>query len=261
MTDPTAPRPGNDYVQSFARGLAVIRSFGPGAPAQTVGDVAGRTGLTRAAARRILMTLEGLGYVAAEGREFRLTPRILDLGYAYLSSLPTWELGHGVLEDLVERTGEAGSAAVLEEDDIVFVMRVAARQMMSINISVGSRLPAWCTSMGRMLMAGLGDEAVRERLRRSEIRPLTARTLTDAERIAGEVARAREQGWCLVDQELEEGLVSLSAPVFDRAGRTVAALNLSAQAARTSAQAMVRSRLPALREAAQRLSGLLQSAR
>ena len=147
-------RPGDSYVQSFARGLAVIRSFSTAAPRQTLTEVAGRTGLTRAGARRILLTLQTLGYVASDGRLFSLTPRILDLGFAYLSSMPMWNVAEPVMEALVEQVKESCSAAVLEGSDIMYVLRVSTRKIMRNSLGVGSRLPACCTSMGRVLLAG-----------------------------------------------------------------------------------------------------------
>src|SRR2546426_3374624 len=141
-----SPRPGDTYVQSFARGLQVIRSFSAQSPQQTLSEVAQRTGLTRAGARRILLTLEGLGYVRCQGRQFSLAPRILDLGFAYLSSLPLWNLAEPVMERLVEDVKESCSAAVLDAPDIVYVLRIPTHKIMSINLGIGSRLPAHCTS-------------------------------------------------------------------------------------------------------------------
>ena len=140
-----APQPGDSYVQSFARGLAVLRSFGADAPAQTLSEVAGRTGLTRAGARRILLTLLHLGYVEADARLFRLTPKVLDLGYAYLSSLPIWTQAQPALEDLTRELRLSCSASVLDGDDIVYVLRLSVHKTMSINLGIGSRLPAYCT--------------------------------------------------------------------------------------------------------------------
>jgi IclR family pca regulon transcriptional regulator len=151
-------RPGDAYVQSFARGLEVIRSFSAAAPRQTLTEVAGRAGLTRAGARRILLTLQTLGYVASDGKLFTLTPRILDLGFAYLSSMPMWNVAEPVMDTLVEQVKESCSAAVLEGADIVYVLRVSTRKIMRNSLGVGSRLPAYCTSMGRMLLAGLSDD-------------------------------------------------------------------------------------------------------
>ena len=253
--DPTADlKPGDAYVQSFARGLEVIRSFNAGAPRQTLTEVAGRTGLTRAGARRILLTLQTLGYVASDGKQFALTPRILDLGFAYLSSMPMWNVAEPLMEALVEQVKESCSAAVLEGTDIVYVLRVSTRKIMRNSLGVGSRLPAYCTSMGRMLLAGLPDAEAMELLRASVMEERTRYTLTDAEAVLAKVQQARKQGWCLVNQELEEGLVSMAAPVLDRAGRTIAAINISGQANRTTARQMQDAMLLPLREAAREIS-------
>lgn len=252
-----APAPGDSYVQSFARGLQVIRSFSAEAAQQTLSEVAARSGLTRAGARRILLTLQTLGYVESDGRLFHLTPRILELGFAYLSSQPLWNLAGPDMQALSARVGEPCSAAVLEGSDIVYVLRVPTHKIMSISLGVGSRLPAYCTSMGRMLLAGLPDDEAARRLQASDRQALTRRTATDVDELMARVREARSQGWCLVNQELEEGLISLAAPLTDRSGRTVAALNISGQANRTPASIMQRDMLPALREAAVRISELL----
>jgi IclR family transcriptional regulator, pca regulon regulatory protein len=250
-------KPGDSYVQSFARGLEVIRSFSAQAPRQTLTEVAGRAGLTRAGARRILLTLQTLGYVESDGKLFTLTPRILDLGFAYLSSMPIWNLAEPVMEALVDQVKESCSAAALDGTDIVYVLRVPTRKIMSIGLGVGSRLPAYCTSMGRMLLAGLPDDEVAQRLRASRLLALTRHTVTDADALAQKVQQARRQGWCLVNQELEEGLVSIAAPLTGRNGRVVAALNISGQANRTSPKLMQETMLPPLLEAARTISGLI----
>lgn len=257
LNNPTAPTPGDSYVQSFARGLQVIRSFSERAPRQTLSEVAAATGLTRAGARRILLTLQTLGYVDFDGKLFALTPRILDLGFAYLSSMPIWNRAEPVMEALVQQVQESCSAAVLDDTDIVYVMRVSTHKIMRISLGVGSRLPAWCTSMGRLLLADLDDEALRARLEASNVEPLTRHTLTDIDTLVAKVLQARRQRWCLVNQELEEGLISIAAPIVDRGGRMVAALNISGQANRTSAKVMQETMLPALVEAAREISRLL----
>ncbi|CAN7258033.1 helix-turn-helix domain-containing protein [Variovorax sp. LjRoot290] len=254
---PTAPTPGDSYVQSFARGLQVIRSFSASAPRQTLSEVAAAAGLTRAGARRILLTLQTLGYVDSDGKLFALTPRILDLGFAYLSSMPIWNRAEPVMEALVQQVQESCSAAVLDATDIVYVMRVPTHKIMRISLGVGSRLPAYCTSMGRLLLADLDDEEVRARLEASTLEALTRHTLTDIDALFAKVVQARRQRWCLVNQELEEGLISIAAPIVDRAGRMVAALNISGQANRTSAKVMQETMLPALLAAAAEVSRLL----
>ena len=252
------PRPGDTYVQSFARGLAVVRSFSALAPQQTLTEVAQRTGLTRAGARRILLTLQGLGYVQSQGRQFSLTPRILDLGFAYLSSLPLWNLAEPVMEALVEDVKESCSAAVLDECDVVYVLRVPTHKIMSINLGIGSRLPAFATSMGRTLLAGLDEAELERRLSQATLARHTSHTVTDHGLLKYLIAQAGRQGWCLVDQELEEGLVSLSAPIRDRSGRVFAAMNISGQANRTSALHMRERFLPKLLAAAAQITQLVQ---
>jgi IclR family pca regulon transcriptional regulator len=249
-----SPAPGDSYVQSFARGLEVIRSFSAQSPRQTLSEVAGRTGLTRAGARRILLTLQTLGYVESDGKLFRLTARMLDLGFAYLSSLPIWNLAEPVMEALVDEVKESCSAAVLDGTDIVYVLRVPTHKIMSISLGVGSRLPAYCTSMGRMLLSALPTDEMMQVLQASERAARTRYTVTDVNELAAKIAQVRKQGWSLVNQELEEGLVSMAAPITDRAGQTVAALNISGQANRSSAKLMQETMLPQLLEAARTIS-------
>ncbi len=255
------PVPGDAYVQSFARGLEVIRSFSAQSPRQTLSEVAARSGLSRAGARRILLTLQTLGYVVSDGKHFSLTARILDLGFAYLSSMPIWNLAEPVMEGLAAQVHESCSAAVLEGTDIVYVLRVSTHKIMSITLGVGSRLPAYCTSMGRVLLAGLPEDEALACLQASKREALTRHTVTDIDALRLKIAQARKQGWCLVNQELEEGLVSMAAPIVDAAGRTVAALNISGQANRTSARAMQDNMLPALLTASQAVTRLLGSQR
>ncbi|MDP3227326.1 MAG: IclR family transcriptional regulator C-terminal domain-containing protein [Acidovorax sp.] len=255
------PKPSDSYVQSFARGLEVIRSFSATTPQQTLSEVAAQTGLTRAGARRILLTLQTLGYVETDGKLFRLSPRILDLGFAYLSSLPIWNLAEPVMEDLVEAVRESSSAAVLDGLDIVYVLRVPTHKIMRTNLGVGSRLPACWTSMGRMLLAGLPDAELGARLQAHSMERFTEHTTTDVAALLDRIREARDQGWCLVNQELEEGLISIAAPLTNRAGQTVAALNISGQANRTSAAVMQETLLPALLRAARTISRMMGAPR
>jgi len=250
-------RPGDSYVQSFARGLAVIRAFNAERPEQTLTDVAAAAGLTRAGARRILLTLQTLGYVETEGRLFRLTPKILDLGFAYLTSMPFWNLAEPVMEELSAQVHESCSAAVLDRTEIVYVLRVPTHKIMTINLSIGSRLPAYCTSMGRVLLAALDDEALDATLGSTPLYAHTARTVTDKEELKKLIAQVRRQGWAIVDQELEGGLISLSAPIRNRQGRVIAAMNISGNAQRNSAKHMVKAFLEPLQQAAQNVSDLV----
>nr|WP_310796293.1 IclR family transcriptional regulator [Burkholderia thailandensis] len=250
-------KPGDSYVQSFARGLAVIRAFDAEHPEQTLTEVASATGLTRASARRILLTLQTLGYVEADGRLFRLTPKILDLGFAYLTSMPFWNLAEPVMEQLSARIHESCSAAVLDRTEIVYVLRVPTHKIMTINLSIGSRLPAYCTSMGRVLLSSLDDAALDDTLAQSTRRAYTPRTLVDPAALKDEIAHVRSQGWAIVDQELEAGLISLSAPIRNRRGQVIAAMNISGNAQRHSAKQMVKAFLDPLLEASQTVSQLV----
>ena len=250
-------RPGDSYVQSFARGLAVIRAFNAERPEQTLTDVAAAAGLTRAGARRILLTLQTLGYVETEGRLFRLTPKILDLGFAYLTSMPFWNLAEPVMEELSAQVHESCSAAVLDRTEIVYVLRVPTHKIMTINLSISSRLPAYCTSMGRVLLAALDDEALDATLGSTPLYAHTARTVTDKEELKKIIAQVRRQGWAIVDQELEGGLISLSAPIRNRQGRVIAAMNISGNAQRNSAKQMVKAFLEPLQQAAQTVSEMV----
>jgi IclR family transcriptional regulator, pca regulon regulatory protein len=255
---PDAPdKPGDSYVQSFARGLAVIRAFNAERPEQTLTDVAAAAGLTRAGARRILLTLQTLGYVEAEGRLFRLTPKILDLGFAYLTSMPFWNLAEPVMEELSGKVHESSSAAVLYRTEIVYVLRVPTHKIMTINLSIGSRLPAYCTSMGRVLLSALDDETLDATLGATQLYAHTPRTVTDKEELKKLIAQVRRQGWAIVDQELEEGLISLSAPIRNRQGRVIAAMNISGNAQRNSAKQMVKAFLEPLQHAAQTVSDMV----
>lgn len=251
MIDETAPpaEPTGDFVQSLARGLAVIRAFDAEHPALTLSDAARRTGLTRAAARRFLHTLETLGYVRADGRTFSLTPRVLELGFSYLSALSLPEIVQPHLERLSREVDESVSAAVLDGADIVYVARVPTRRIMNVRITLGTRFPAYATSMGRVLLAALSDDAVADILATSHPRPLTPRTRTDATDLRAELDRVRAQGWALVDGELEPGLRSIAAPIHGRDGAVVAAVNVSASATRDSVEHLRTAYLPPLRAA------------
>ena len=253
-----AVKPSDAYVQSFARGLAVIRAFNAERPAMTLTEVAEAAGLTRAGARRILLTLVQLGYVAAEGRQFRLTPRILELGFAYLTSMPFWDLAEPIMEQLTNEAHQSCSATVLDGTDIVYVLRIPTGRIMSINLGIGSRLPAYCSAMGRVLLAGLADVEIDAALARSDLRAHTPLTVTDPAQLKAAILKVREQGWSLVDRELETGLVAIAAPIRDRSGRTVAALNLSGQAHLVTARQMQDELLPLLCRAAERINDLMK---
>jgi IclR family pca regulon transcriptional regulator len=245
-----------DFVQSLERGLAVIQSFDAEHPDLTLSEVAARTGLTRATARRLLLTLGQLGYVSSNGRRFSLTPRVLDLGYAYLSSLNVQQIAQPYLEALSDRVHESVSVTVLDGADIVYVARVPTKRIMTISLGLGSRLPAYCTSMGRVLLAELGPDELAAALPGSLERH-TEHTVTTSAELAVVLKQVRAQGWALVDQELEMGLRSVAAPLRDASGRAVAAMNVSTQVARTSVDQLHEDVVPDLVATAGRISEAL----
>ncbi|MEU4563969.1 IclR family transcriptional regulator C-terminal domain-containing protein [Actinoplanes sp. NPDC023936] len=238
------------YVQSLERGLAVIRAFDAQHRELTLSDVARACGLTRAAARRFLLTLTDLGYVRTDGRLFSLAPRVLDLGYSFLSSLSLPEVAEPHLERLVARVHESSSLSVLDGDDVVYVARVPTSRIMRVAINVGTRFPAYATSMGRVLLAALSETELDAYLARAKLEPLTDRTIASPGALRAEIARVRAQGHALVDQELEEGLRSLAAPIRDRNGVAAGAVNVSIHAARATVDEIRERLLPPLLEAA-----------
>lgn len=251
----------SEFVQSLERGLAVIRAFDRDHRELTLSEVATATGVTRATARRFLLTLADLGYVRSDGRLFSLSPRVLELGYAYLSSLSLPEVAEPHLEALVQEVNESSSVSVLDRDDVVYVARVPTSRIMTVAISVGTRFPAYATSMGRVLLAGLSDEDLDAYLDAVELKRLTVRTNSTPVALKAEIQKVRAQGWALVDQELEEGLRAVAAPIRDRAGRVVAAVNISSHAGRTSLEAIRRDLVPPLVATAARISADLPAAR
>lgn len=228
------------------KGLAVIACFDAGHPRLTIADVARMTGLSRATARRCLITLARIGYAETDGRHFALTPRVLQLGYAYLSSTPLTAVLQNALERLSEEIGESSSASLLDGRDIVYVARAATKRIMSVGLSVGSRLPAYCTSMGRVLLAALPEDEARRRVEASDRRALTRATATSIEAVMARVAAARTAGYAVIDQELEVGLTSIAVPVIDREGKVVAAINVGTQATRFPPGIIVAEILPKL---------------
>ncbi|MGO8728844.1 MAG: IclR family transcriptional regulator C-terminal domain-containing protein [Streptosporangiaceae bacterium] len=238
----------SDYVQSLDRGLAVIKAFGPDRERLSLSEVARATGLTRAAARRFLLTLVRLGYVRSDGREFSLRPRVLELGYAYLSGLTLPEVAAPHVEELVARVRESSSISVLDGQQIVYVVRVPTKRIMTVAISVGTRFPAYATSMGRVLLAALPAGELDRYLDEVTMEPLTSRTVTDPGRLREILAEVARQGYAIVDQELEVGLRAVAAPIRGAADVGMAAINVSAHASRVSVAALRGEIVPALLE-------------
>jgi IclR family pca regulon transcriptional regulator len=246
-----------EFVHSLARGLAVIRAFGADATHLTMSDVAKRTGLSRAAVRRFLHTLVALGYVGVEGRVYALRPRVLELGYAFLASMPLWEVIQPTLQDVSNRLRPTCSAGLLDGMEVVHVARAGRPEPVAVSIGVGSRLPALHTAMGRVMLGALPAEERARRIAETEIGAFTPLTLTDPERLVTELAIVAQQGWAIVDREFEPGLIALAVPVRDCGGRIVAALAVGARAARLDAATMRADYLPMLLEASRRITPAL----
>jgi IclR family transcriptional regulator, pca regulon regulatory protein len=254
-----APARDSDFVQSLDRGLAVIRAFGPDRERLSLSEVARATGLTRAAARRFLLTLVRLGYVRSDGREFSLRPRVLELGYAYLSGLAMPEIAAPHLEELVAKLRESSSISVLDGHHIVYVARVPTRRIMTVAISVGTRFPAYATSMGRVLLSAMSEEELDRYFAEALIEPLTGRTVTDKDQLRETIREVARQGYAIVDQELEEGLRAIAAPIRGAGGNVIAALNVSAHASRVDQDAMRSNILPAMLDTARQIETDLKS--
>ncbi|MGO4389367.1 IclR family transcriptional regulator C-terminal domain-containing protein [Microvirga sp. 2YAF29] len=242
-----------DFVASLEKGLLVIEAFDASRQRLTLSDVAKITGITRAAARRYLRTLTKLNYADFDGRYFSLSPRILRLGYAFLSSTSLSSRLQPSLERISEETGESSSAAMMDGDDIVYIARSATRRIMSIGLGVGSRLPAHCTSLGRAILAYQPDEVVEAYLERARLEARTPKTITSKAKLREVLQATRAQGYAIVDEELELGLRSIAVPLIQRNGQVTIALNISAQAARVPLGEMGTRYLPSLKAAGEAL--------
>jgi IclR family pca regulon transcriptional regulator len=249
----------SDFVQSLDRGLAVIRAFGPDRERLSLSDVAREAGLTRAAARRFLLTLVKLGYVRSDGREFSLRPKVLELGYAYLSGLALPEVAQPHLEALSEKMHESSSVSVLDGHNIVYVARVATKRIMTVAISVGTRFPAYAASMGRVLLAGLSPEELDKYLADATFEALTERTVTNPDQLREIVREVGRQGYAIVDQELEDGLRAIAVPIRDASGAVTAAINVSTHANRRTPDAMRIQILPDLLKTASLIASDLKA--
>jgi IclR family pca regulon transcriptional regulator len=257
---PTTDRrdhPTREFVQGLERGFAVVHAFGADARALSITEVGQRTGLSRAVARRYLLTLQELGYVVQNGAEFSLTPRILDLGFTYLSTIDVANIAQPVMEEIANTLHESCSAAVLDGAEVVYVARVQAKRIMSINLVVGSRLPAHATSMGKVLLAYSPAQSVEAYLANAPFDALTKRTITNAADLRRLLALVRQRGWAFSDQESEDGVRTVAAPLFNHANQVDAALNVSGHAARVSMDELKRRYLPVLLDGARRISRAL----
>jgi IclR family pca regulon transcriptional regulator len=248
-----------DFVQSLEKGLAVIASFSRDRSIQTPGEVAEQVGISRSTARRILLTLGELGYAVRAQNGFKLTSKVLDLGYSFLPSLRVAEVAQEPLERLADQLGESASMSILAGSEIVYVARVPTRRIMTTALRVGSRLPAYPTAMGRVLLAGLDDAEVEEYLSVVEPKRLTPRTITDRATLGATIALVREEGFALVDQELELDVRSLAAPVVKSHGKVIAAVSVACHAIRVSIGELESEFLPRVRDTALEISSRIRT--
>jgi len=252
-----ATDPGRSYVESLARGLAVMRAFREQNDRLTLSDVSRITGLSRAAVRRSLLTLEALGYAESSGRYFSLSPQVLTLAQAYLSSSPVPRVAQSFLEKVSERLGESCSLSILHHDEVIYIARSAKKRIGSLHRDVGTHLPAHCTSMGRVLLAALSDKELDAFLGHAKLESYTRNTITDAGELRATIDKVRRSNYCLVDEELEIDLRTLAIPVQNAPGRIIAAMNIGARASQTGRKQMLEEFLPVMREAAANMRPLL----
>lgn len=248
----------SDFIQSLEKGLKVLTVFDQDNREMTLTEVAKKIDLTRSNARRVLLTLQHLGYVKSEDAKlFSLTAKVLGLGYAYLSSLPFRELAEPYLQSLAKTVNESCSMSVLEGDDIVYIARVQTNRIMTISLGVGTRLPLYATSMGRVLLAGLTKEDMLSKVENISLEPLTSHTITDKAKFLERLQLVRDRGWAMADQELEIGVRSIACPVKDKFGKTIAALNISGHASRVSKDEMIEKFLPPLKSTVSQIENAL----
>jgi IclR family pca regulon transcriptional regulator len=243
-----------EVMGGLAKGLAVLRAFSRETPAMTLTQLAQRTGLPPATARRCLRTFEELGYVTRSGRSFLLRPKVLEIGAAYLESIDIETLTRNHLEEMARESGDSAALSVLDGTEIVYVARASVRTLMRLEAHVGSQFPAFATSMGRVLLAGLGHERLEAYFASARFPPLTTHTVVDPVRLRRLIAECRRQGYAVVEDELAYGVIALAVPVVDAGGRVVAALNTSSHTKKTTRTELLKSRLPLLRDISARIS-------
>jgi len=246
-----------DFVLSLARGLRVIESFEGYTDGRSIVEISQSTGLSRASIRRILLSLELLGYVERSRQVYRLRTQVMRLGFSFLSSSSVVEAARPVLERITEIVHESSSMSMLDGGEIVYVARSAASRVLAAGLSVGSRLPAYCTSMGRVLLSGLPDAALDSYLRDLKPKAYTSRTIVKVPQLRKAILEVRKRGYAIVSEELEAGLRSIAVPVYTRSNRMVAAINVGTHVSRVDQGALLKSCLPALQDGAKTLRNVL----
>lgn len=243
-----------EYIQSLERGLAVLTAFGEKNPEMTLADAARVTGYTRATVRRILFTLRNLGYVTENERHlWSLTPRVLEIGFSFLSSMDMWEVAYPYMREVSEVSGEACSITVLDGDSSVYVARVPANRVMAVTLGIGARLPAWLASHGRVHLSQMPEAELARYLRKQARQPRTEKTIWDVNELVRVIKQVEADGYCLVTDELELGLLALAVPIFDRRGNIQASIHISTHSSRTSEEKALSVYLPALQRAAEQI--------
>jgi len=242
-----------DHVGSLAKGMAVMEILAANPAGLTLTEMADRAGLTRAGARRFLLTLAATGYATQNGRRFQLSARLLTVARTWLQGTPLWTFAEPIMRELSAAFNESCSAAILAGEDVVYVARAPSRAILSVTLHIGTRLPAYCTSMGKVLLSGLDEEQFQAFLEKAALTPNTPKTITHPAALRDAVARVRRDGFAIADEELELGLRSIAVPIRDGTGKIVAALNVSTQTARFSVPEMKREILPKLKNAAERI--------
>ena len=243
-----------DFIQSLERGLLIIQAFSKENPTLTVSEASKITTLSRPAVRRILLTLESLGYAESTDGHFSLTARVLSLGYAYISSKNIWDIAHPHMKNLVEQTGESTSISVLDHVEIVYVARIPTKRIMMISLDVGSRLPAYATSMGQVLLANLSPDELTKYFNDTVLTSFTKQTVIDQAQLQKKLIQVKKDGWAFVEQQLEEGLSSLAAPIRNTEGKVIAAINISSHADRINSEMLKDNLLPLLLKTAEDIS-------
>lgn len=254
MSSDNPPAVRNEEIQTLVKGFAVIKAFGPQTPKMTLAEVARATGLTRAGARRVLLTLRSLGYVSSDDKYFRLEPRVLELGYSYLASQPWWRLAQTVAERLADEMDTPVAAGVIDHDVVTYLAHARPRRFEAFVRSIGTKLPVSVSAMGRVLLAALPDSELEQRLQSIKTMRLTKSTVVDTLKLREAIYEVRELGYSIIDQELEVGLRSLAVPIRGRDGKVIAAIGMSSSDPQLSRDAFVAKYHSAMTAAADEIS-------
>lgn len=246
-----------EFLKTLERGLMVITAF-QGSPSLTISEAAVRSGLSRPVTRRVLLTLENLGYASLKDGKFSLTTKILSLGYSYLSSHNIWEIAQPYLEQLSKKVDESSSLSILDTTHVVYVARVSVNKIMKYSLEVGTRLPAYATSPGKLLLAYLPETKLDQYFKQAELKAYTEKTNTSEAEIREELKKIRENGWALSHDQLELGLISIAAPVRDIRGEVVAAVNCPTHAGRVDINTVINEYLPVVLETAEKISNNIE---